>query len=212
MAQKASPYAIRLGYNQTWNNYIFPENKAKQIEWIKKDKKIRSFFKELFPEISKLKIEYTKHDIFFFVHIPNINLALGENNKKMDLIMKNLYQIIEDKKINLKVNLIEVKKIYTNAQAIADTIASQLKKRVHFRLVLRNLLSKVITERENKGIKIKVKGLIDNSDIAQTKKSLWGKMPLSSIDSNIEVGKSEAVTSRGKIGIEILLNLGKKIW
>jgi hypothetical protein len=31
MAQKASPYAIRLGYNQVWNNYFFAEKKEEQI-------------------------------------------------------------------------------------------------------------------------------------------------------------------------------------
>ena len=32
MAQKASPYAIRLGYNQTWNNYFFSKSKKEEIK------------------------------------------------------------------------------------------------------------------------------------------------------------------------------------
>jgi hypothetical protein len=31
MAQKASPYAIRLGYNQVWNSYFFTKNGKEQI-------------------------------------------------------------------------------------------------------------------------------------------------------------------------------------
>jgi small subunit ribosomal protein S3 len=125
--------------------------------------------------------------------------------------MKEIYEIINDIKIKVKVNLIEVKKIYSHAQSIANLIASQLKKRMRSRQIVKNLLTKIAIEREVKGVKVEISGRLDESDIAQTKKVIQGKMPLSTIDSNIEVGRAETTTSYGKIGIKVLIYKGK-IW
>ena len=154
MAQKASPYAIRVGYNQVWNNYFFPENKQDQVNWLERDKLIRDYFRLIFPDTARLRIEYTKNNIFIYLYIPEINLVLGENNEKLEKVMKDIYAKINDEKVSVKINLIEVKNIYTYAQSIANLIASQLKKRLSSRLVLRNILSKLPLEREIKGIKI----------------------------------------------------------
>lgn len=211
MAQKASPYAIRLGYNQVWNNYFFAENRKEQINWLTKDKLIRDYFHSLFPDTDRLKIEYSKTNIFIYLYIPEISLVLGENKSKLEEVMKSIYEIVNDAKIKVKVNLIEVKKIYSHAQSIANLISSQLKKRVRSRQIIRNLLTKIALEREVKGAKIEISGRLDQSDMAQTKKIVQGKMPLSTIDSNIEVGRAEATTSYGKIGIKVLIYKGK-IW
>ncbi|CAG8647875.1 9589_t:CDS:2 [Paraglomus brasilianum] len=61
---------------------------------------------------------------------------------------------------------------------------------------------KLASEREVRGAKIEISGRLDESDIAQTKKIVQGKMPLSTIDSNIDTGRAEAITSYGKIGIK----------
>jgi len=209
MAQKASPYAIRLGYNQIWNNYFFAKNKKEQINLLQRDKAIRDYLYSFFPDIDRLKIEYTKSGIFIHLYIPEISLVLGEDNSKLEKVMKGIYKIINDDKVAVKVNLIEVKKVYTHAQSIANLIAGQLKKRTRSRQVIKTLLSKLAAEREVKGAKIKISGRLDESDIAQTKKIVQGKMPLSEIDSNIEGGKSILITSYGVIGIEVLIYKGK---
>ena len=123
--------------------------------------------------------------------------------------MKGIYKIIDDNKVSVKINLIEVKNIYTHAQSIARLIAGQLGKRTRSRQVIKNLLNILAREREVKGAKIEISGRLDESDIAQTKKHVQGKMPLSTIDSNIDVGESEVTMSYGKIGIKVLTYKGK---
>src|SRR5579871_6333214 len=141
MAQKASPYAIRVGYNQVWNNYFFPESGGEQVILLKRDKLIRDYFRAIFPDNVRLRIEYTKNTIFIYLYIPEIALALGENNEKLAKVMKDIYAKINDDKVSVKINLIEVKNPYNYAQSIANLIASQLKKRLSSRLVIRNILS-----------------------------------------------------------------------
>lgn len=210
MAQKASPYAIRVGYNQIWNNCYFSEGKRDRINWLEKDKLIREYFRLALPNVVRLRIDYGTSNIFIYLYISEIHLILGENNEKLNKIIRDVYKIINDDKVAVKINLIEVKKIYTHAQSVANLIAEQLQKRLFSGMVLRNVLSKLLLERgEVKGAKIQIKGRLDGSEIAQTKKVIQGKVPLSTIDSNIEVGRAEVVTTYGKIGIKVLIYKGK---
>jgi len=77
--------------------------------------------------------------------------------------------------------------------------------------VLRNVLSKLALEREVRGAKIQADGRLDGAEIDKKKKWVQGKMPLSTIDSNIDVGRAEVITTYGAIGIKVLLYKGK-IW
>jgi small subunit ribosomal protein S3 len=158
----------------------------------------------------RLRAEYSTNNISIYLYIPEVHLMLGENSEKLNKIIKDIYKVINDDRIAVKINLIEVKKIYTHAQSVANLIAEQLGKRIFSGMVLRNTLSKLLLERgEVKGSKLQIKGRLDGSEIAQTKKVIQGKMPLSTIDSNIEVGETEVVISCGKIGIKVLVYKGK---
>jgi small subunit ribosomal protein S3 len=209
MAQKASPYAIRLGYNQDWNSYFFFGSPGKRFDWIKKDKLIRDYFSALFPDTTRLKIEYTKNAIFIYLYIPNINLVLGEKNQKLDRILQEVYDLINDREIAVKINLIEVKRPYTHAQAICNLVVGQLKDRIRSRQIIRDIGRKLLDEREVKGWAIRINGLIDGSEIGQRKKTTHARMPLSEIDSNIDLGEKEAFMVRGVIGVKVLIYKGK---
>ena len=212
MAQKASPYAIRVGYNQTWNSYYFSEGKKDRINWLEKDKLIRDYFNLVLPNIVRLVVNYSTNNIFVYLYIPEVSLILGENNEKLNKIIKGVYKIVNDDKVAVKINLIEIKKVYTHAQSVANLLAEQLKKRLFSGMVLRNMLSKLSFEKsEVKGVKIQIKGRLDGSDIGNKKKDSWGRMPLSEIDSNVELKKKIAVMSYGVIGIKVWIYRGK-IW
>ena len=211
MAQKSSPYAIRVGYNQIWNNYFFPTNKQEKIGWLLRNKKIRDYFSTNFANVTRLRIEYTKSCLFIYLYLPEQSIAGEKNKNKLDNVLKDLRKLINEKESNftIKVNLIEVKNVYLHAQGIADTIAEELKNRVSSRIVIRRVLSKASFEKENKWVNIQIKGRLDGSEIAQTRKFSQGKMPLSTIDSEIDVGRAKVITTYGAIGIKVLLYKGK---
>jgi ribosomal protein S3 len=208
MAQKASPYAIRLGYNQDWNTYFFAENKEEQITFLKRDKAIRDYIHSYvtFLDIAQLKTEYTKNSISIRLYVPRVDVALGERGGELESVLKGLYQIISDDKVAVKLDLVKIK---NHAQLLANLITEQLKKRTRSRQIIRSIAKQVATEREAKGLTIRINGLIDGSEIAQKKRFTQGRMKLSSIDSNIEEGEAEAFMGRGVAGVKVLLYKGK---
>ncbi|WP_322632126.1 hypothetical protein [endosymbiont DhMRE of Dentiscutata heterogama] len=213
MAQKASPYAMRLGYNQVWNSYFFPENKQDQVNWAIKDLSIRNYLYSLLPDIVRLETYYTKNSILIRPHLTEaeIILLLDKNNSKLETVLKGIYKIVNDEKISVKVDLKKVKKIYAHAQSIANLISGQLKKWIPVKQILKNVLAKVEYEPEIKGGGVEMKGILNNTGIAQTLKRKWGKLPTSTMDSNVEMGSQVAVLNRGTVSIKIILYKGK-IW
>jgi ribosomal protein S3 len=137
---------------------------------LRTDTLIRRYFDKSFPDVSDLKTEYSNNDISIYIYIPEVNVILGENNQKLDTIRRDVSKIVDDEDIPLNINLIEVKNVYTRAKSLANLISSQLSKRARYRMVLRNITTRLISEREIKGFKIKLAGRLDQSEIAQTKK------------------------------------------
>nr|CAG8555527.1 5181_t:CDS:2 [Entrophospora candida] len=129
------------------------------------DKLIRDYFYALFPDTARLRIEYPKSTIFIYLYIPEINLVLGEKSQNLDKILKDIYDLINDKR-------------------------------------------KLTEERESKGWAIRIKGLVDGSEIAQKKKIIRGRMPLNTKDSKIDPGEAIALTRRGVIGVKVLIYKG----
>lgn len=211
MTRKANPYAFRLGYNQTWNSSFFTKHENEQAIFLEKNKNIRDYLVSVGLDICRLSITYTKNLLNVNVSVINTAVALGEGNNRINEILSGLQKIVDNKDTVLRVNIIGIKSIYSDAQAMAEVIAAQLKKRLRSRAIIRDIFFRLSNERESKGTKIVLRGLIDGNDMAQTKKFLWGKISLNTISNHIDVGETKAVTTRGIIGVKVFLNLGKKI-
>ncbi|MCE8159067.1 MAG: 30S ribosomal protein S3 [Candidatus Moeniiplasma glomeromycotorum] len=210
MAQRASPRAIRLGYNQDWNIYYFAKNKRENLELAKKVKVIQDhFYSRWNRNIAQLKIELNSNHLALKAYVAETSLILGENNQNLEKILHDLYRTIGDDQIKVDLNLIKIKNPYTNAQLVSNMIADQLEKRLSFRRVLNFFLGKALEEQEVKGIWIKVRGRLDGAEQAQEKKVTRKKMPLSTMDIRIEEGESMAVITKGVIGIKVVIYKGK---
>lgn len=208
MVQK-TPYAFRLGYNQDWNNTFFPKSKKDLISWIEKDELIRNYFYSVFPDIDLLKIRYAQNKIVIYLYVSGINLVLGVNNENSDKILKSVYSLIKNDKVIVEINLIEIRKIYSHAQLVANLISRQLKEKFSSRWISKNMLLNVKKENEVKGVKIILQGCLDGSKLSRIKKEFLGKMPSNSKESNVEGGKSEAITKYGTVGVKVFIYKSK---
>lgn len=209
MAQKANSYALRLGINQSWNSYYFSLGK-KQADLLKQDKLIRDFISSISKDVIQIRIERSSSGLFVFVSTTNVNYLVEKNNERLEKIVKRVQDIVDNKKINVKIHLIEIKKIFSSAQYVANLIASKIKARTPFRIALRTVISKVTAQKEVKGIKVKISGRLDGSEIAKTEKVNSGKVPLSTLVSIIDFAKSEAKATYGKIGIAVWIYKGRQ--
>lgn len=210
MAQKANSYALRLGINQSWNSHYFSSGK-KQAVLLQQDTLIRDYISGVSRDIVQIKIERSSSNLFVFISTVNVSYLTEKNNERLEKIVKNVQNIFDSTKKNaVKIHLIEIKRVFSNSQYVANLIASKIQARTPFRVALRTVVSKVTAQKEVKGIKVKISGRLDGSEIAKTEKLSIGKLPLSTLISIIDLGKAEAKATYGKIGVSVWIYKGKQ--
>ena len=67
-------------------------------------------------------------------------------------------KFFKQKKLNLKVEVEEIKNMEENAMVIAQSVAEQLEKRIPFRRVLKTTIERMMENKRIKGIKIEIAG------------------------------------------------------
>ncbi|KLL01813.1 MAG: 30S ribosomal protein S3 [Mycoplasmataceae bacterium RC_NB112A] len=210
MAQRASPHAMRLGYNQDWDVYYFARNKRENLELIQKVEIIQKhFYSRWKRNIARLKIELNSTLLFLKLYVDDTSIILGENNQNLEKILQDLYRSIQNDKIRVDLEIVKVKSPYANAQLVSNMIAEQVEKRLSSRRILKFFVEKVLAEPEVKGLRINIDGLLDGATMTRKKEMVRAKIPLNTLDIQVEEGKEIAIISRGTIGVKVLIYKGK---
>ena len=134
-------------------------------------------------------------------------MIIGSKGAGIENIKKDVTKVIRPVK-NLIINVKEIKKPDLNATLVADSIASQLEKRVQWRRALKMALQRVMRAGA-KGCKVQVSGVIDGaSTIARTENYLEGNLPLHTLRADIDYGTASALTDYGKLGVKCWIYKG----
>jgi small subunit ribosomal protein S3 len=81
--------------------------------------------------------------------------------KKTSRALNKNTQLTRANKIELRLEIREIKNQWTSASLVAQWVAVQIEKRVRFRSVLKRALNKVISQRDIKGAKIEISGRLN---------------------------------------------------
>ena len=106
------------------------------------------------------------------------------------------------------VNIMEVRKVETEAVLVAENIAAQLVKRVSFRRAMK----KAITQSRRagaKGIKVVCSGRLGGAEMSRSECYREGRVPLHTLRADIDYGLAEAKTSYGVIGVKVWIFKGE---
>jgi small subunit ribosomal protein S3 len=112
--------------------------------------------------------------------------------------------------VPVHVNIEEIRKPELDAQLIADSITSQLEKRVMFRRAMKRAMQNAM-RLGAQGIKITSAGRLNGAEIARTEWYREGRVPLHTLRADIEYGFSEAKTTYGTIGVQVLVFKGETL-
>ena len=112
--------------------------------------------------------------------------------------------------VPVHVNIEEIRKPELDAQLIADSITGQLEKRVMFRRAMKRAMQNAM-RLGAQGIKITSAGRLNGAEIARTEWYREGRVPLHTLRADIEYGFSEAKTTYGTIGVQVLVFKGETL-
>jgi len=199
MGQKVNPIGLRLGITRTWDSIWFAKEDYRKN--LHEDIKIRRFLEKKFHNsaLVRVVIERFPEKINVNLHTAKPGVVIGAKGANIEAVKAELKKF-SDKPIN--VNIVEVKKPEVVAQAIAETIATQIEQRLPFRRVMKAELRRAMRGGVE-GIKIAISGRLNGADMARVESYKDGRVPLHTLRAKIDFGFKEARTTYGQIGVKV---------
>ncbi|MEI7792128.1 MAG: 30S ribosomal protein S3 [Candidatus Berkelbacteria bacterium] len=206
MGQKVNPKSIRLKINQNWSSRWF--GRQNYAEKLITDIKIRRALEKKLKEayISRIIINRDSNKITVDIHSSRPGMVIGRGGAGSDELKKMLAVFVTEK---IQINIIEVKKPDADAAIMAQTIATQIEKRIPFRRAMKQSIEKGKAA-GIKGMKVQLSGRLNGADIARSEKISFGNVPLSTFKSDIDYKYLTALTTYGIIGVKVWMYKGEK--
>ena len=207
MGQKINPTGLRIGVIKNWESrwYAAPNKFADALV---EDYELREYLLEkLAPAgVPKVEIERDAKRVYVNIHCAKPGMVIGRQGAEIEKLKKICEKKLGGKEVSL--NIIEVKQPDLNAQLVAESIASQLERRVSYRRALKQAIGRAM-KLGAKGIKIQASGRLGGAEIARSETYHEGTIPLQTIRADIDYGFAEAKTTYGRIGVKVWLYRGE---
>ncbi len=205
MGQKIHPHGLRVGIIKDWDSRWFSgKDYASQLL---EDYKIREFIKnKLYTSgISRIEIERAANRVRVTINTAKPGMVIGKGGSGVEETKAELEKMTGRQ---VSVNVIEVKTPDTDAQLVAENIASQLERRISFRRAMKQAISRAMKSGA-KGIKTMVSGRLGGAEIARSEMYHEGTIPLQTLRADIDYGFAEAHTTYGRIGVKVWIYKGE---
>lgn len=178
---------------------------------LKNDVLVRKYLKKKFRDAGVARIEIerdasTSITIVIFTSKPGVVIGRGgafiEETKKE---LKKLF--FGSQKIQITMNIQEVREPDLSAELIYQSIRDQLEARVPFRRALKRAVEQVMRGGAQ-GVRIQISGRLNGADIARSETATKGRLPLHTLRANIDYTRGVAMTIYGIIGVKVWVYTG----
>ncbi|MFZ3031503.1 MAG: 30S ribosomal protein S3 [Candidatus Moraniibacteriota bacterium] len=212
MGNKVHPTGIRLGITTDWQSRWFGSKKIYR-EQLRKDVEMRMFIMSKWKAaaIASVTVERSANVIRLSIHTSRPGVLIGRGGTGIeDLARVIKKRFFAGKKVDLKVDIQEVKNAELNAMLVGQQVAEQLEKRLPFRRILKGMLDQVEGNKEAQGVKIEISGRLGGAEMSRREWLSRGKIPLHTLRADIDFARTEARTTYGVIGVKTWIYKGEK--
>lgn len=205
MGHKVNPKSFRLGESADWNVKWFDTKNYPTL--LGEDIRIRDFLAKRLSRssIAGIDIERSKNQVTITIHAARPGVIIGRGGAGIELLRKQLAKLSTSK---MQINIEEVRQPDLAARVVAESIATQLEKRIAFRRAIRQALERV-TKAGAEGVKIRVAGRLNGAEMARQEMQHRGKVPLHTIRAGIDYAHVNARTTYGTIGVKVWIYTGE---
>lgn len=205
MGQKVNPIGFRVGVIKTWESLWFFKG-DKYAQNLHEDLRLRQHLKKKLKgaAISKIEIARTEQKVKVILHTARPGVLIGKKGAGVDLLKADLQKKTTSE---VYVSIQEVRKPNTEAQLVAESIATQIERRVAWRRCIKKALGLAV-QGGVKGIKIMMSGRLGGAEIARSEWYTEKSVPLHTLRADIDYGFAEALTTYGITGIKVWIYKG----
>jgi small subunit ribosomal protein S3 len=207
MGQKINATSIRLKITDTWKSRWLKRGDFPKM--LRQDVMMREFLLKTLKKsgVARVDIERFGDSVIVTIKTTKPGMIIGKGGGGAEELKKKVLAHLNEK-IELKLNIEEVKDINLQAQVIAQNIAEQIEKRIAYRRAMKQAVEQVM-EAGALGVRIETSGRLAGADIAREERMLKGKVPLHTLRANIDFARVTAFTTYGTIGIKVWINKGE---
>jgi len=214
MSHTVHPYSHRIGILRGWKSRWFAPN-GKYQQFLKCDVLLREYIvKRLRGNyVAGVEIERGQKTLRIIIKSSRPGMIIGRSGENMLKLRADIETQIKRLGLKvteeLKIDVEEVRNPEANAAIVAQMVAEGLEKRLPFRRVVKQMLEKVMANREVKGIKIYLGGRLGGAEMARTEELKKGQVPLQTLRADIDFAREKAHMTYGQIGIKVWIYRGE---
>ncbi|HET7922680.1 MAG TPA: 30S ribosomal protein S3 [Gammaproteobacteria bacterium] len=207
MGQKVNPVGIRLGIAADWNSKWFASRDA-YAQNLQADLKVREFLKKKLAQasVSRIEIKRPAKKAHITIHTARPGVVIGKKGEDIDALRKQLIGMMPGTDVDVAIE--EIRKPELDAYLVAEGIAQQLERRIMFRRAMKRAVQNTM-RLGALGIKVRVSGRLNGSEIARSEWYREGRVPLHTLRADIDYGLAEASTTYGVIGVKVWIFKGE---
>ncbi len=210
MGRKTNPTILRISaILRTWDPTWFSDRRVQFRKALASDLHIRAYFDDKLrtASISRIEIARDQKETILTVHTSRPAVVIGRGGSGIEKIQKDLSRIV-GRETKVRINVQEVRNPDIDAHAIATQIVDQLERRMPYRRILKQSVSRAM-QAGAVGVRIAVAGRLNGADIARREWLAEGNVPLHTFRANVSYTRRTAFTTFGTIGVKVWINSGE---
>ena len=206
MGQKVHPNGFRLGIINTWSS-VWYAGKKDYADLLHEDLKLRDYVKKRLYStgVARIDIERAGHKAKLHIYTARPGLVIGQRGQEVDKLRYELEKLTGRE---LLINIHEVLQPELSATLVAESVASQLERRIAFRRAMKKTVQNTM-RLGAKGIRLRVAGRLNGAEIARAEQAREGSVPLHTLRANVDYGVATARTTYGAIGVKCWIYHGE---
>jgi small subunit ribosomal protein S3 len=209
MGQKVNPLGIRLGITRDWVSKWYASKRLFPT-LVYTDFQVRAFLKKKLYEasVSRILIERAARKVNITIQTARPGIVIGKKGEDIERLRVDTARMLGMPVGDVRLNIAEIRKPELDSQLVAEGIAQQIEKRVMFRRAMKRAVMSTMRSGAL-GIKVRMSGRLNGSEIARTEWVREGRIPLHTFRADIDYGLAEARTTYGVIGVKVWIFKGE---
>ena len=213
MSHTVHPYSHRLGVIRDWKSRWFGVKGAYK-ENLKGDIVIREFLEKKLRGmyVGGIEIERSQKFLRVIISTSRPGLIIGRNGEAAQKLREELTKALRKNNAlteqELRIDVKEVRSPEANAAIVAEMLAEGLEKRLPFRRVMKQMIEKVMANRDVQGVRFQMGGRLGGAEMARTEKMKKGRIPLQTFRADVDFARYRANLPYGVIGIKVWIYKG----
>jgi small subunit ribosomal protein S3 len=206
MGQKVHPIGIRLGIVKDWSS-VWYANSKEFAGYLNTDIEVRRFLRQKLTHasVSRVEIYRPAKNARIVIYTARPGIVIGKKGQDIEVLRKEVSTMMG---VPVHIGIEEIRKPELDAYLVAESISSQLERRIMFRRAMKRAVTNAM-RLGAQGIKVHVSGRLSGAEIARSEWYREGRVPLHTLRADIDYGFAEARTTYGVIGVKVWIFKGE---